>query len=151
MTYTLPWFFPRDASLLIEALLVRTDSSRLGHADWTHSKSVFQHKFFQSQLLLPYQQQPHQQQDQTQDLRIELAELKAEKMATASAQEALKKAQEKALEAQHGQMAEKAANARLEAELQVTKEVQKNLLVLAKEAGEGKSAGALLTQLTTAG
>ena len=48
MTYTLPWFFPRDASLLIEALLVRTDSSRLGHADWTHSKSVFQHKFFQS-------------------------------------------------------------------------------------------------------
>jgi hypothetical protein len=72
-------------------------------------------------------------------------------MATASAQEAIKKAQEKALEAQHGQLAEKAANARLEAELQAHKDNQKDLLVLAKEAGEGKSAGALLTRLTTAG
>ena len=48
VVYSLPWFFPRDAALMIKALLIGTDSSRLGHASWKNSSSVFQQKFLQS-------------------------------------------------------------------------------------------------------
>ena len=63
---------------------------------------------------------------------IELAELKAEKVAMANAQKALSNAQEKAVEAQQGQLTEKERTARLEAELQAHKDNQKELMDLAR-------------------